>query len=63
MTKSNIKNGSHDRGRFSARRKSEAVLRLLRGEDLDTLSKGARGSSPPPSRGGVTPSSTAAPPP
>jgi hypothetical protein len=39
MTKSNIKNGSHDRGRFSAKRKSEAVLRLLRGEDLDTLSR------------------------
>lgn len=28
-----------DRGRFSARRKTEAVLRLLRGEDLDTLSR------------------------
>jgi len=28
-----------DRGRFSARRKMEAVLRLLRGEDLDSLSR------------------------
>ncbi len=28
-----------DIGRFSARRKSEAVLRLLRGEDLDKLSR------------------------
>lgn len=26
-------------GRFSVRRKAEAVLRLLRGEDLDTLSR------------------------
>ena len=28
-----------DRGRFSSKRKSEAVLRLLRGEDLDSLSR------------------------
>ena len=28
-----------DRGRFSARRKAEAVLRLLRGEELDALSR------------------------
>jgi hypothetical protein len=27
------------KGRFSARRKTEAVLRLLRGEDLETLSR------------------------
>ncbi len=27
-------------GRFSARRKQEAVLRLLRGEDLEVLSRG-----------------------
>jgi len=27
------------RGRFSARRKAEAVVRLLRGEDLETLSR------------------------
>lgn len=30
---------SHDKGRFSTRKKVEAVLRLLRGEDLDTLSR------------------------
>jgi hypothetical protein len=30
---------SDDRGRFSARRKTDAVLRLLRGEDLDLLSR------------------------
>lgn len=28
-----------DRGRFSAKRKRDAVLRLLRGEDLDLLSR------------------------
>lgn len=28
-----------DRGRFSAKRKTEAILRVLRGEDLDTLSR------------------------
>lgn len=28
-----------DRGRYSARRKMEAVLRLLRGEELDALSR------------------------
>jgi len=28
-----------ERGRWSARKKSEAVLRLLKGEDLDTLSR------------------------
>jgi hypothetical protein len=30
---------NHDRGWFSARPKAEAVLRLLRGEDLDALSR------------------------
>ena len=30
---------SGDRGRFSARRKTDAVLRLLRGEDLELLSR------------------------
>ena len=30
---------SPDRGRFSAKRKREAVLRLLRGEDLDLVSR------------------------
>jgi hypothetical protein len=33
------KTDTHDRGRFSAKRKTESVLRLLRGEDLDTLSR------------------------
>lgn len=28
-----------DRGRYSAQRKLEAVVRLLKGEDLDTLSR------------------------
>jgi transposase-like protein len=31
--------GRTRRGRFSARRKTEAVLRLLRGEDLEILSR------------------------
>jgi Transposase len=39
MPKTSTTTDSHDRGRFSARRKSDAVLRLLRGEDLDTLSR------------------------
>src|SRR5688572_23599840 len=39
MTKPSTKADTNDRGRFSARRKTEAVLRLLRGEDLDTLSR------------------------
>ena len=30
---------SDDRGRFSARRKTETVVRLLRGEDLELLSR------------------------
>ena len=36
-----------DRGRFSAKRKREAVLRLLRGEDLDLVSRelGVNGST------------------
>ncbi len=29
----------HERGRYSSRRKMEAVLRLLRGEELDALSR------------------------
>ncbi len=39
MSKPSTKTDSPDRGRFSARRKTEAVLRLLRGEDLGTLSR------------------------
>src|SRR3954465_5746956 len=39
MPKNSTKNDNQDRGRFSATRKTEAVLRLLRGEDLDALSR------------------------
>ena len=39
MTPNNAKTDVPDRGRFSATRKTEAALRLLRGEDLDTLSR------------------------
>ena len=39
MSKKSTKTDTPDRGRFSARRKTEAVIRLLRGEDLDTLSR------------------------
>lgn len=33
------KRKKEDRGRYTARRKAEAVVRLLKGEDLDTLSR------------------------
>ncbi|MCG5531680.1 hypothetical protein LRD18_12620 [Halorhodospira halochloris] len=33
--KSNQGNGKQDKGRFSSKRKTEVVLRLLRGEDLE----------------------------
>src|SRR3954447_22790826 len=39
MPKNSTKTDAQDRGRFSARRKTEAVLRLLRGEDLDAVSR------------------------
>jgi transposase-like protein len=39
MTRKSTKPDSTDRGRFSAKRKTQAVLRLLRGEDLDALSR------------------------
>ena len=39
MSKTSTKTDTNDRGRLSARRKAEAVLRLLRGEDLDALSR------------------------
>lgn len=39
MPKHSTTTDANDRGRFSARRKTDAVLRLLRGEDLDTLSR------------------------
>src|ERR1700716_4232843 len=45
-TKNITKTESQDRGRFSARRKTEAVLRLLRGGD----------PHPPPPSGGRAPS-------
>ena len=37
--KKTSKSTSRDQGRFSAKRKSEAVLRMLRDETLDTLSR------------------------
>ena len=39
MSMPSTKTDTNDRGRFSAKRKTEPVLRLLRGEDLDTLSR------------------------
>jgi transposase len=39
MTKKTPETQTSDRGRFSANRKTDAVLRLLRGEDLETLSR------------------------
>jgi transposase len=39
MPKQSPKADANDRGRFSARRKTEAALRLLRGEGLDALSR------------------------
>src|SRR5947209_19620339 len=39
MSQPSTKTDTHDRGRFSARRKTGAVLRLLRGEDLEALSR------------------------
>ncbi len=39
MTKKSTTTDAPDRGRFSAKRKAEAVVRLLRGEDLDALSR------------------------
>src|SRR3954464_840300 len=39
MPRNSTKTDSHDRGRFSARWRTEAVFRLLWGEDLDTLSR------------------------
>ena len=39
MPKQSTKTDVQDRGRFSAKRKTQIVLRLLRGEDLETLSR------------------------
>lgn len=33
------KRKKEDRGRYTAKRKAEAVLRLLKGEDLDAVSR------------------------
>src|ERR1700709_662615 len=65
MPETSTKTDSQDRGRFSARRETEAVLRLLRGEDLDTLSRepgvvaatlsGRRGAPAPPPAAGRAP--------
>jgi transposase len=38
--KGNVENGGS--GRWSAKRKADAVMRLLKGEDLDTLSRQLR---------------------
>jgi hypothetical protein len=43
MSKLNRRNGENGgTGRWSAKRKADAVLRLLKGEDLDTLSRQLR---------------------
>jgi hypothetical protein len=39
MTKKSAKTDSPDRGRFSANRKTDAVVRQLRGEDLEAVSR------------------------
>lgn len=39
MAKQNGTNGRADRGRWSTKRKTEVVLRLLRGEDVDSVSR------------------------
>jgi hypothetical protein len=39
------KRKKEEKGRFTARRKVEAVMRLLKGEDLDTVSRAGRHSS------------------
>jgi transposase-like protein len=39
MSRKKRTNGREDRGRWSSKRKTEVVLRLLRGEDVDTVSR------------------------
>ena len=39
MSQTSSNSDTPDRGRFSANRKTDAVVRLLRGEDLETLSR------------------------
>jgi transposase len=62
MTKHSTETDSQDRGRFSAKRKTEAVLRLLRGEDLDALSRelGVTAATPSSWREGFLDGGTAA---
>ena len=62
MPKTGTSTDGDDRGRFSARRKTEAVLRLLRGEDLDTPSRqlGVTAAAPSGRRDGFLDGGTAA---
>ena len=39
MKPTDVAASNEDRGRFSARRKTKAILRLLRGEDIDVVSR------------------------
>jgi uncharacterized protein YgfB (UPF0149 family) len=39
MDPADVSAGHPDRGRYSARRKTQVVIRLLRGEDIDALSR------------------------
>ncbi len=39
MDPADVSAGHTDRGRFSVRRKTQVVIRLLRGEDIDALSR------------------------
>jgi len=39
MSKKNGSKDREDKGRWSSKRKADVVLRLLRGEDVDTLSR------------------------
>ena len=41
------KRKKEERGRYTAKRKAEAVMRLLKGEDLDTMSRELGHSIPP----------------
>jgi hypothetical protein len=62
MPRESTATDSCDRGRFSARRETESVLRLLRGEDLDALSRelGVTAATPSGWRDGFLDGGTAA---
>ena len=45
MSQDSPKTDTNDRGRSSAKRETEAVLRTLRGEDLDALSRELGGAA------------------